>query len=337
MCGLAASCDVPRPPGAYDPIYDAGDHQRGANFDSADASQLKIDAGQELFTGSGTGDSGVRAPSLDSKFADIVGAYLMRIDDFSSASTTVTNALASVEISLKSRVSYLGVAFLSVDPSGRLVSRERLCHQTYALTCTEGCVSGQTVTKVYSGADKLFITVPPTTRNLTLSDSGQLTATSSSLFAGFDATSDASLPASNTDARVWDSDPDLAGKEGLFIDSVLVASTLGVTRTAECQLSTVQELKSSWQTVLTKRGDSFILHGQTIHLDRATTHVTSKLLNAAGYQDAMDADCRGDSAGGTSQTNGELLLRFFKVDPSIVRTACPTEAFYESNLGASPP
>lgn len=270
----------------------------------------------------GTGDAGVQLTPEQAALKSLEGHYLMRMD---MLSTLTIKAALGVSISTSNRISHLLAAQLYVDNAGQLKAYERLCYQTFAHRCTQGC---STVTTTMDARMTDFFTkMDYTPRSYTFSN-GMLTGMSNSMPLGFDGKTDARLPTVE-DARVWD--PVSGGKrEGLLL-GLTMASPL---KNVNCDVYTTQIFVSKLATTkLAGSATAPSLEGPQFKLETAGSDGATLGSN--------QADCQDDGTG-APPVEGDQYVRFARVDVNSLGGEqgfwnCPEQGVWDTKLKSPAP
>ena len=247
------------------------------------------------------------------------GRYLMRMDMLSTAKVTQVITLAT-----RNRVSHLIATQLAVE-NGRLKGYERLCYQTFAHTCTQGCTTLSTT--MHPVVTDSLVKMPYAERNYTVS-SGMVTGLTSTMPLGFDATSNPTMP-TVTDNRVWDTIPG-GVREGLLLTLDLAAPL----KNLRCDVYTVQNFVSQiGPSKLGGTGDAPVLSGElklaTIGSDGTTLGSTSN-------------DCKDDGGPPPTTTNEYVRYAAVRADEfgglaSNDFWNCPPQTEWDKRLPPPPP
>jgi len=209
-----AACDAMRPVGAYTPEAGKPVTDR-TELPDADSGEPEVDDDEDdVGNDEDVTDDNVDGPDQPpdkpdasvpdptGPFANLVDSYLMRIDQYSTASATE----GSNTLTVHNRVSNLMFTKLS-DDNGKLVSKEQLCFQTYAHECVAGCASSNGwTTTLDPGLDKIFGQKAAIERKYEVED-GVLIAPMAYMALGFDTdgapSASTKLPTSKSDASLW--------------------------------------------------------------------------------------------------------------------------------------
>jgi len=188
-------CQLSRPEGAFDPVYpeeqELNDPDAPAPVDMGDG------GGTAVFA-----DASVEATT--DIYKGIVGTYLARFDERSTAVTQVGPPVGA--ISTSSVTSRFFLIRIEEDQNGKLISREQLCGISTASKCEKNC---ETSTKIFSDAAARIPRSRQIVRTLAFAEqTGTLNAKGASTFLGYDATeTDRALPTLLNDPRVWPGSP----------------------------------------------------------------------------------------------------------------------------------
>lgn len=315
-------CDLPLPAGNYTPedldkMMGIGDAGRGdamvvlpptpGGAQGGAGGTVGGTVGGTAGGAAGGGEGGGNPD--DARLQALAGQYLMRMDMLSTASVQV---LPAVRVGTRNRISYLLVTEIYVE-AGQLKSNERLCHQLFAHTCTEGCSTLSTTT--YPAVTDKLVEAPFSQRSYALTAT-DLTGNTLRMNLGFDASSNEALPTSSSDARVWDIVSGNGDREGMMarLDSKGLFSV-------SCDVYSVQSFVSKITGKLGGTSSAPTLVGQTFKLD--TSGADAKSLGAS------DSKCTDD--GKNPPTQGEQTVRFASAS-EIDRTAlfsCPEPSAWE--------
>ncbi|MDB4989573.1 MAG: hypothetical protein JWN04_4751 [Myxococcaceae bacterium] len=316
---LLAGCELSRPEGAFVPdartaspdqhgFGDAASPDDGPQHDDAGMAQNEPDTGIIM------GDPG-------NPLSALTGWYLMRVDVYSTASaSSLGNTLT-----LKSRVSNLMVAGLSLKADGTLTAHETLCTQSYYHECVSNCSGWRT--DVDPGVPKQCMN-RVIDRDYVVSPTGALQVGASAFAIGFNETDAPALPADQTDPRVWKlGTPDQA-RYGVNTHLTAQLGPLGTTM-LDCYVGTAQRFSTSFAGKLDLK-----TYGKDALVQKPMLVDTSPSTAATIYVDGTPAQyCDKMTLKTTSQqTPDEISVVRFKRYGGV---NCPTstsgyEAAYEA-------
>jgi hypothetical protein len=312
------ACTPGRPDGAYEPVYSDGGKPCRAGYCDEDAGTDQApdvidfpapDAGDEP-------DAGRLMVDPNDPLAGLQGLYLMRIDYYSTAdeSDGLGNRLV-----LKNRVSNLFLTELTpVD--GKLRAREKMCFQSAAHKCIEGCEQWSTVHGPRLPVE--YRKMAPLERTYTISThadgSYKLTAERALMPLGYNepAPGSAPLPTATSDARVWQLSSATASARGVQTTLVGTLKAGPLRPTLDCEVDSVMLFGTAFQTQLA-RLDAAALAERRPQISTAGSK--AEVLYVGGEPSAVCTE--GELAGrsGGSETG---LVRFLKTD----LRACPGSA-----------
>lgn len=325
LCALPTlvGCQLSRPEGVYDFI----EPEAGAPL--VEFPEDELDSGSPVVVlppGDGAMPGAEIPEPANALYKDLVGTYLMRFDEETFTQSS-SGGIVSVTISATSTVSRFVLGQIE-ERDGKLKSREWLCHQTNATVCSSDCKSA--VTKIHPNAMGIARrTAFPFERELTLGEAtGELRASSATIYLGYDAKDDKQLPTSTNDARVWDPDAVRAGREGFYTD-VSITIDAGLTKeTVRCQLSLVQKFSMDWLVPSVKSGATYSLEGKQGSFEVQSTRADTKILDALGS--SSSANCKDDSPPDVEQRlPNRLLFRFYSKERVF---ECPSLTDFEGQL-----
>jgi hypothetical protein len=316
--GLAAACEVPRPEGAFvpEPAEEAG-AAPDTDFGDAGADYMPSSDGGDPFGGF---DADVVTPEAGGPATDpallrltaLAGRYLMRMDMFSTGVIE-----AGVTSTLPTRVSYLYLTELQVR-GDQLVAAERLCHETFAHSCSPNC--SMNTKEVVSSAQRLWST--RITRNYTLS--GATFAGQRATYAiGYDGAPEDDVPGSASDARVWDV---VAGgdREGFQVYGEFQTRAVVIPVTANCTAKTTQRLVTAFSGKLAGTDSAPLLYGTSLRFEIDATDTRTGDLGSTGSKDCP--------AGGGASTP-DFTKAYVRFAPATDRRVPQGDAFFS---GACP-
>lgn len=196
----------------------------------------------------------------------LAGYYLIRIDGYTTASTST---LAGV-VHVQSRASQLLVTHIT-GSGEQLVGRERLCHQLIEHECQKPCSSF--TTQLLDGAlqiarRRLY------DRTYTLGPGGALSTNRVVMQLGFEDLANPDALPTTQDPRVWDSSPDEPGLEGMITKAVVKH----IGGSSECYVFNTQRFASSFSGKMP--GGAPSLEGTWLQLD--TTGGGGEIVGAGG-------------------------------------------------------
>ncbi|MET0286011.1 MAG: hypothetical protein ABW352_16125 [Polyangiales bacterium] len=215
--GLLGACTSKRPEGAYTPEYkDPTACLEGFECEDPDAGEDVQPGDQEpddQVPDPSEPDATVPAEDLDAgpppmvdptqPLSGLVGRYLMRVDYYSTADETDT--ASNARLILKNRVSNLFLTELTLS-DGVLRSNEKLCFQSSAHTCVEGC-EGWKTTYASQLPSVIAQRARPLQRTFAVDEANNLVVTSEDglLPLGYDDTvpNHDNMPTAYSDLRVW--------------------------------------------------------------------------------------------------------------------------------------
>jgi hypothetical protein len=319
---LVAGCEVPRPDGAFlpEPPEEAG-AAPDTDFGDAGADYVPPSDAGDPFGGFDTGvvapDAGTGGPGTDPallRLTALAGRYLMRMDMFSTGVIE-----AGVTSTLPTRVSYLYLTELQVR-GDQLVAVERLCHETFAHSCTPSC--SMNTKEVVSSAQRLWST--RITRTYTLSGT-TLAGRRATYTIGYDGAPEDDAPGSVADARVWDV---VAGgdREGFQVYGEFQTRAVVVPVTANCTAKTSQRLVTAFGGKLAGTDSAPQLYGSSLRFELDATDTRTGDLGSTGSKDCP-------AAGGVSTPDfTKAYVRFAPATDGRVPQgdaffsgACPTD------------
>lgn len=334
-----AACDAPRPVGAFTPAYDDPDDHFARKNDAAVAvavTKPRGDAGTASNTGdpSDTGDtidtSGMDEPTGDRSdggaapadvtpsegpLAGLVGNYLVRMDNYSSATATKDGTTLKVS----NRVSNLFVVKLTAQDDGTLLGREFLCDQTYWNSCDMGCTGHNAWQTTLDDRVPKFFASRVIDRTYTVdSKTGTLEAKESAIALGFDAGEGgkidpkAALPTDKSDSHVWhldssDSADPVGVRTRIKVDSLKSAPPLTLTQALDCTLSSVQIYATKFNGQLDLNAKS-PLDGKSFSLD--TTGSSAQSLVVTPNDTGSRTYCTKANLDGTTPADAVSWVRF---------------------------
>jgi hypothetical protein len=255
----------------------------------------------------------------------LAGYYYMRMDMRSTVS-----ARSVITIRTRNRVSHLLVTRLGVDEdTGQLVGLEQLCHQTFEIVCEQGCSDPKS--SMRPEVKNELVNVRPT-RSYQVTEAGSSLAIAGqqqTLYLGFDARTNTTLPTSNSDPRVWLNGSANNVREGMWLyletkpDSILVGQI-------RCDVYTAQSFVSKFDGTL---GGS---------LDEPSLAGIQASLNTAGSDGATigttDNACADDPSNPATTTTVSETVRFAPANVSAEQEAafwnCPDVSAWD---GPMPP
>ncbi|MET0284575.1 MAG: hypothetical protein ABW352_08905 [Polyangiales bacterium] len=313
------ACTPDRPDGAYKPVYTDGGRPCRAGY-CDDAAADEEDASDDLAfpePDAGDGfelDAGER--NLDDPLTGLEALYLMRVDYYSIVDERdqLNNRLR-----LKNRVSNLFLTELkSVD--GKLRAREKMCFQSSAHKCLDGCMDWDTV--YGPRLPNEYKKMAPIERTYTIATNAdgsyKLTAERSLMPLGYSepAPGNTPLPTQLSDPRVWQLTDVTTSARGVqtTLQGTLIAGPL---RPAlDCEVDSVMLFGTAFQSQLAR-------------LDAAALAERSPQVSTAGskaqvlYVDGDPAAvCTEEELAGRSGGTETALVRFRKTD----LRACPGSA-----------
>ena len=349
------ACDAPRPDGAFTPAYQDGQDDGFAMKNGADAAapdeqsdDTSDDNGDTSGTVGSSGSSGTSKPGTSKPgtsnagredaavppeatpsqgpLANLEGKYLVRMDNYSSASATKDGTTLLVH----NRVSNLFVVTLTAQDDNTLQAHESLCEQAYWNDCEKGCTTRDAWKTTLDTRVPKFFAGRTIDRLYTVDATGKLDAPLSAIALGFDAGEGglvvdlkAPLPTSKSDSHVWHLNPsDSANPSGVRTEFKInsLKSTLGLTQSVDCIVSSVQVYATKFSAQVDLRskdaldGKSFPLvteGSQGLSLD-----VTSNAPGSSSY-------CTKANVDGATPADEQSWIRFKRYPGSGV--GCPTD------------
>lgn len=351
LCGLLGACEAPRPIGAWEPKYpDAGRTDIDALGDDTDDEKATDDddlAGQtdddekaptpgKDATVKPPMDAGTPAPATG-PYGRLPGKYLMRMDSYTEVDATE----GSNRLHVQNRVSNLVFVTLRVDEDGNLVGDEKLCDQTYTVTCLQGCNYWNT--KLDPVAQKNFVQNVTATRAYTLED-GVLKGGESTMLLGFkadEATSSTKLPTSLSDGSLWKldgSDPKRVGLRTIIDAELKTSGAFPITAKFACNLVTVQRVTGSFTFSGIETSDKDAIAAAFRPFESTELSGLNTLDAVAGSTSASSTRsfCSIETFSGKSPTKETNAVKFKRADDL---SGCPTGAEFEKMFpgSVSPP
>lgn len=258
------------------------------------------------------------------RLRQLAGRYFVRMDMRSVATMNTPVGPARVRV----LTSHLIVTGLSVTTENTLRAGEQLCHQTFAIACEEGCsVASMRLRPEVTQGQLIGYSVAREYQLEPGLAAIKLIGGRHEMHLGFEGRSNANLPTSTDDTRVWLNDTGVTFREGMWLS--LEAQSDSSAAPAQCELYTVQKFVTRFEGELLGTRDAPLLDGADFDLDTAET--------ASGVIGASTALCAGPPQPAGSA--GQARVRFARSPSSISEGAfwaCPSIATWEAVLPNPP-
>lgn len=355
------ACDPARPAGAFSPAYpeegqddgfakktDASAHvapdqtagktpdatpDDTGSSDTSDTSDTSEQGGSS--SSSADAASPVDVMPVGGPSAGLKGSYLVRMDNYSSASATKDGTTLLVH----NRLSNLFVVTLTPQEDGTVLSHEVLCDQTYWNYCDTGCTKHDAWTTSLDSRVAKFFAGRAFDRTYTVDTAGKLVAPLSAMALGFEAGEGgrvdvgAPLPTSKSDSHVWHLNPsDSANPSGVrtefTINSLASAPPLTLTQAVDCIVSSVQIYATTFSgQVDLKAKDP--LDGKSFVLDTSGSQGLSLEVTAKGV--GSNTYCTKANVDGATPADEKSWIRFKR--RALGEVNCPAD--FESKFPGS--